>query len=507
MPLSITLEQTMSRKQRTPSKPKRTARLLTVRLPKWFLHRQYDLQLLYATSGWPFTLNARSVVQYDSPFFKACRAGDLETIKHLLSSKQASIYDRTPDETTAFEIAIHCGQLEVCKLLRHAGFSAQFHDNDYRRFLWSLEYYVNDFTEHSFSLLRVIAAPNDPDRDWIEEYCVDGYEGVYHYVEILRLLNSAQSDTAMLNLSHLKSYLQCRLLRVRLGAIISYMPYVARVLCDISTVREINAAPDKYAWIVYGLASEIAHEHVTGGYKQHDQWPHNVRQAVCAVVRAGLNPHQTSGKLESWSGNEWYKYLTMTPLSLLCVEATRSQFAAYGYGTQGGWNQYINERLQAWLSGLYSAGVDLLQYAETESACYGRVPDLLAIPWRTEGSIMVVTGPKPEDWHISFWRPCESYARLFWELVDGDPVVRRLTARILVAYPVPEHQDPTIRDLPGSWPLERARVADELESCLLGGADDELAQIEEDLLLLSEADFFERWCGIGEVLESSTVAA
>ena len=503
MPLSITLEQTTSRKQQTPSRPKRTARLLTVRLPKWFLHRQYDLQLLYATSGWPFTLNACSVVQYDSLFFRACKTGDIETIKFLLSSKQASIYDRTPDESTAFECAIQYSQLEVCKLLRHAGIFAQFNCCDYRGFLWSLEFFGNDFTEHSFSLLRVITPPTDPDRDWFEEYfevTTDDLGWVTHSIEHVRLLNSAQSATSMLTVSHLKSYFEGRLRRPRFLPFTSCLPYVTRVLCDISAVREIKAALDKYAWIVSHLAGEIAQDYIT---EEHDHWSRHSRQAVCAVVRAGLNPHQTSDKLElPWSEDKWYKYPNMTPLGLLCVEATTSQVR-----TRDGLNQYVNQRLQAWLSGLHSAGVDLLQYAETESACYGHVPDLLAIPWGTEGIIMAVTGPRPEDWHVSFWRACESYARLFWDLVDGEPVIRRLTARILEAYPVPEHQDPTSRDMPGSWPSMRARVADKLESCLLGWADDELAQIEEDLLLLSEADFFERWCGIGDVLGSSIVAA
>lgn len=422
--------------------------------------------------------------------------GDIETIKFLLSNQQASIYDRTPCGTTAFRFAIGHRQLEVCKLLRHAGIFAQFDDNDYRHSLHGFEQSLNDFTEHNLSLLRVVAPLNDPDRDWFREYCQ-----TMIYIELFSLLNSAQSDTAMLDLSHLKAYFECRNTNAHYEYH-SFMSYIVRVLSNISTVHQIMAARNKYAWIVYALASEIAHTHL-GKHWQVDAntWPCSVRLALRAVAHAGLDPHQTSGKLESpFVGDEWYQNLTMTPLGLLCVEATRIRVES-GYGTQSEWNQDMNAKLQAWITGLHSAGIDLLQYAESESGCYGRAPDSLAIPWKTDASIMVVTGPRPEDWHLSLYEPCESHARLFWRLVEGTPVVPRLIARILEAYPVPECQDLASPDLPGSWPSEEARVAEELEGRLLQTTDDFLAQIEEDLSLLGESDFLTKWWySIGQTL-------
>ena len=118
---------------------------------------------------------------------------------------------------------------------------------------------------------------------------------------------------------------------------------------------------------------------------------------------------------------------------------------------------------------------------------------------------MVTTGHKPEDWYVSFWKPCESYAKLFWSLVEGRPVVPRLTASILEIYSVPACQDPTSRDLPGSWPSEEARIVEELEDNFLGDTDDELAEIEEDLTLLNESDFFAKWLGICRVLRIKAV--
>ena len=453
-------------------------------------------------------LNARSVVQYDSPFFEACRTGDIETIKYLLSNKQASMYDRTFEGTTGFHFAICSRQLEVCKLLRHAGIFAQFDHNDYLDSLHWLSYYLNDFTELNVSLLRVIAPLDDPDRDWFREYCQtttdDGTLVLYVDPDLFSLLNSAQSDTEVLNVSHLKAYFESRIHFGRYGYH-SFMPYIVRVLSDTSTAREISAASNEFAWVVYALAREIAHNHL--GKNRHlvaDEWPHSVCQALRAVVHAGINPHQTSGMLESpFISDEWYRNLNITPLILLCVEAVRIGMG-YGYGTQNECNQDVNAKLQAWLMGLHSAGINLSQYAESESVCDGYSPNLLVIPWKTECSITVVTGPRPEDWRVSLWKPCEYHARLFWSLVDGEPILPRLTAKLLEAYPVPEHQDPNRRDMPGSWPSIRARVTDELESCLLREADQELTQMEEDLTSLSKSDFLAKWYRIDKILGPSS---
>ena len=285
------------------------------------------------------------------------------------------------------------------------------------------------------------------------------------------------------------------------------MPYIARVLAKTSVVREITAARDEYAWIVYGIASDLAHDYLGANLERRtDQWLHGVHQALCAVVRAGLNLHQTSVELKSPPKDRQYQDTNMTPLGLLCVEVSESLDAWEPRPcTHNLMNKQVNAKLQAWLSGLHSAGIDLSQYAESESACYGYSPDLLVIPSKTDLRIMVTTGHKPEDWYVSFWKPCESYAKLFWSLVEGRPVVPRLTASILEIYSVPACQDPTSRDLPGSWPSEEARIVEELEDNFLGDTDDELAEIEEDLTLLNESDFFAKWLGICRVLRIKAV--
>jgi hypothetical protein len=494
MPLGITLKQTSSRKQRTlhVTKPKRTVRIGSVRLPKWFLQRQYDLQLLYATSGWPLFLSACSIVPHDSPFFEACRTGDVETMKLLLSSKQASVYDRDPSGSTAFQFGLITRQLEVCKFLRHAGIFAQFDYEEYQKILRNLEWALNDFTEQNLSLLRVSAPINEPDRDWFKEYdqftTKDGRVVVHHNSELLSMLNNLQSDTSMLNVLNLRKYFEFRIRSPQWVGAHSFMSYIVRTLSNTSTIREITAAPDEFTWIVYALAREIALTAMKYVIPS-EQWPRRVRQALCAVVRVGLNPHQTSGRLKSpWNADKWYQDLSMTPLGLLCIEAMRIRvYDRREIDTRR--DKDLRKRLQAWISGLHYAGIDLLQYAKAESVCYGCTPDLLAIPWKTGARIAVATGPRPEDWRFSLWEPWEPYARQFWSLVEEDPVVPRLTVRILEAFLLPTSQNPTSPDLPGSWPSEEARITEELESWLLQWTDDALAGFEEDLSLLSESDF------------------
>jgi hypothetical protein len=194
----------------------------------------------------------------------------------------------------------------------------------------------------------------------------------------------------------------------------------------------------------------------------------------------------------------------MTPLGILCIEAMRVR-VKLGYGTQSEWNEDLNSRLQIWLSGLDSAGIDLLQYAESESACFEGASGSLAIPWKTDGTITVVIGSRPEDWHILSWNPCESHARLFWCLAEGSPIVSRLSARIIEACPSSTSQDQTLYDLLGSWQSDAACATEELESWLLRRTGDVPTQIEEDLSLLSDSEFSTKWHRMGEMLRSQEV--
>ena len=92
-----------------------------VRLPLWFIQRQYASQLRRATAGWLFSWPVHRIVPYDCSLFEACRIGDIDSIRTLLSTREASPFDRTASNATALQFAMESGQLEVCRLLRQAG--------------------------------------------------------------------------------------------------------------------------------------------------------------------------------------------------------------------------------------------------------------------------------------------------------------------------------------------------------------------------------------------------
>jgi hypothetical protein len=68
--------------------------ICTIRLPNWFVQDQYSLAIARSKNGWLFHPSICRTVEYDSPFILACRDGDLERIKMLLTTKQAFLGDR-----------------------------------------------------------------------------------------------------------------------------------------------------------------------------------------------------------------------------------------------------------------------------------------------------------------------------------------------------------------------------------------------------------------------------
>lgn len=147
-----------------------------VRLPLWFIQRQYASQPRRATAGWLFSWPVHRIVPYDCSLFEACRIGDIDSIKTLLSTREASPFDRTASGHTALQFAMEGGQLEVCRLLRQAGILSQFRILDYCRTFASLESSMLDLSDHSRSLLRTVVGHDDPDRHWFVERCEERYE-------------------------------------------------------------------------------------------------------------------------------------------------------------------------------------------------------------------------------------------------------------------------------------------------------------------------------------------
>ncbi|GAB7323200.1 hypothetical protein MBLNU13_g05692t1 [Cladosporium sp. NU13] len=235
-----------------------------VRLPYWFLQQEYALQLRRATAGWLFSRPVHRIVPQDCSLFEACRIGDIESIRTLLSTREASPFDRTACGATALQFAMEGGQLEVCRLLRQAGIFSQFRIIDYRRTFASLQRSMSDFSDHNRSLLRTVVGHDDPDREWFVEHCEEMYEDegqwirhIYAEADLFSLLLRADHKTALLQISDLKAYAEAR------NTPFSYphfLPFISRILSNSAVIHQIRLMPHNYTWLVYALAHEIAQD-------------------------------------------------------------------------------------------------------------------------------------------------------------------------------------------------------------------------------------------------------
>lgn len=505
IPLALTIEQVTVRGKKSVAEAPPVEPALVVRLPYWFLQQQYALQLRRATAGWLFSRHVHRIVPDDCSLFEACESGDIDSIKTLLSTREASISDRTTSGATAFEFAMQGGQLEVCRLLRQAGIFSQFQIADYFRTFASLQRSISDFSDHNRSLLRTVIGHDDPDEHWFAEHCSEMREREGRWIQtyyassnLFTLLLRADHTTALLQISDLKAYFEARTEFPFPGR--HFLPFPYRILSNTAVVHQLRLNSYEYKWLMYELAREIAQGWHNG--EDANQWSSDVQNVMATVADAGLVPHHTSGSLYDYHlSDDWLKLSTMTPLGLLCVEAVGTWPTSMRQSTKRV-RAHANATLKAWVTGLSRGAVDLMQYATEESSVFGCSPDLLRIPWGTDGEILISTGRDPRDWSFSLWEPCESYARVFWHLVEGTPVVPDLVERILSLHSLTANKDHLWYDLPGSWPEERMRRVQRLEEWLLWEKDDVLSSICEDLTALSGNEFFSRWERIGAVLDT-----
>lgn len=90
IPLALTIEKVTINEKKGVEEARSSEPTRTVRLPYWFLQQQYTFQLRRATAGWLFSRPVHRIVPDDCSLFEACRIGDVESIKTLLSTREAS---------------------------------------------------------------------------------------------------------------------------------------------------------------------------------------------------------------------------------------------------------------------------------------------------------------------------------------------------------------------------------------------------------------------------------
>ena len=81
----------------------------TIRLnwPTWLLSQAWELNVRQATNGWDFSMRSYRIVPADADIFLAIDGGDLDKVRQLLSSGEASKWDRYPCGFTVLHAAAH----------------------------------------------------------------------------------------------------------------------------------------------------------------------------------------------------------------------------------------------------------------------------------------------------------------------------------------------------------------------------------------------------------------
>lgn len=470
----------------------------SVRLPTWFLQEQYDLQLLRATSGWPFSLDFCRIVSWESPFFRACEKGNIKDVKILLSTKQASIYDRTARGWTAFHAAMMGGQLEICQILRQLGIFTRFRARDYGEALNFHSSARIEFTERERCLLRIIQPDNDTDPEWYQDFCEIpiGDRSSYWFAEsrILGLISRAiEVDAPEVKLARMKACIDiaCSVPSfLVLSLVPNLIPYMTSTLLDDAVVCAIREAPLKHTWIMYGCASEIRRRHVWDRLESRNM----IQRLLSAMIGTGLDLCNLS--YPSFEGRGCFRTLAgnqRTPLMALCYDP-------YEYELELPIEQ-IDWEVRQWVSALSSASINLSEYAQRV------MPTLISFlnyqdrsrpvnSGRQKIQTLVSYGPNPEDWHVFFWEHTETFAELFWRSIEDKPIYSILAGKLIARMISLRHQEPWRCNIPCSWPSIslQDRLEEEIKTHLKLTSDEELVNIIQSATPdLGHDQFFGKW--------------
>ncbi|KAL9095830.1 MAG: hypothetical protein Q9165_001827 [Trypethelium subeluteriae] len=103
------------------AKRKTRRKKIRIDLPRWLSNRVWEFAISESQSSWGATLYTYNLVPRDSPIFRCCRSGDIDAMKRLIRSGEASLLDTTKDSwgisMTLLESAAKFAQLEVCRYL------------------------------------------------------------------------------------------------------------------------------------------------------------------------------------------------------------------------------------------------------------------------------------------------------------------------------------------------------------------------------------------------------
>ena len=115
-----------------------TVRKLDFHPPSWLIWlgvvTSFEARLTTSSmTGWKISLNAVRTQPDDSPMFKACRQGDIKTLRMLLSRGECSVWDIDSTHSTPLRWAAENHHAKVCQFLISHGADMYAHDMDRRR--------------------------------------------------------------------------------------------------------------------------------------------------------------------------------------------------------------------------------------------------------------------------------------------------------------------------------------------------------------------------------------
>jgi hypothetical protein len=111
-------------------------------LPPWLLPRVRDFHVNRAICGWTFSLRSYNILGDDYPAWDACRFGDMDSLKSMLTERQMTLFNRsgggdslltvsqwhrlTPSfsPTGTLQVAILCFQTPLVRFLLDLGLHA-----------------------------------------------------------------------------------------------------------------------------------------------------------------------------------------------------------------------------------------------------------------------------------------------------------------------------------------------------------------------------------------------
>lgn len=492
--------------------------ICTIRLPRWFVSEQYYLILKRAKSGWLFCPTMYRAVNPDCPFFEACRHGDLDAIKMLLSTKQAFISDRyqghqaSTNTYSALNFAIEHRQAEVCRFLVDAGILNQLQTADYEATLAWFFWTTTSSRSNDLEILRLIEPRRDSNGDFIDD------------VDLLSCAHRAISD---LSHSVVESGESC-LTRFEASVFASTFNFascsgdgaestvvmLSNFLDDPGCVEDIHSAGSNCSWLLFALASDLAAASFSWDMRR-DEISKLALSIYTSLCSAGINLHASLGDLpEDWqdlfvlvslvrgSGHwtrevhDWIKGASLTPFLILMLPALRVPCT------------HASEVLQLWVLTLHNAGVDLEDYAGKEV-------------WRLEYALKklgmmgvqvygISHGSDPNDWSV--WKSPlgEADPVYFWRGLETTHIVQYLAVKTLEVIRQTENSEAIRYGVPGRWVKEMESsepLKHTLERWLTCMGDSELAQVEYDIEQETAQVFYRSWDLATVVQEWSTVFA